>query len=105
MSKEYKLYDKKDASSIVPVSTLKKRNDEKSWEYGYNEEYDIVVISKDGTIGDIYVINSVRIALPSSPKEVEDRGDRWYPQEYPKELEKVKTIFEQKAKGVSFKVG
>jgi hypothetical protein len=102
MSSDYKLYDKKDASSIVPVSTLKKRNDEKSWEYGYNEEYDLVVISKDGTIGDVYVINSVRIALPGTPKEVEDRGDRWYPQEYPKELEKVKTIFDWNRKPKEF---
>ena len=102
MSSDYKLYDKKDASSIVPVSTLKKRNDEKSWEYGYNEEYDLVVISKDGTIGDVYVINSVRIALPSTPKEVEDRGGRWHPQEYPKELEKVKTIFDWNRKPKEF---
>ena len=102
MSSDYKLYDKKDASSIVPVSTLKKRNDEKSWEYGYNEEYDLVVISKDGTVGDVYVINSVRIALPSTPKEVEDRGDRWHPQEYPKELEKVKTIFDWNRKPKEF---
>lgn len=102
MSSDYKLYDKKDASSIVPVSTLKKRNDEKSWEYGYNEEYDLVVISKDGTIGDVYVINSVRIALPGAPKEVEDRGDRWHPQEYPKELEKVKTIFDWNRKPKEF---
>jgi hypothetical protein len=102
MSSDYKLYDKKDASSIVPVSTLKKRNDEKSWDYGYNEEYDLVVISKDGTIGDVYVINSVRIALPGTPKEVEDRGDRWYPQEYPKELEKVKTIFDWNRKPKEF---
>jgi hypothetical protein len=102
MSSDYKLYDKKDASSIVPASTLKKRNDEKSWEYGYNEEYDLVVISKDGTIGDVYVINSVRIALPGTPKEVEDRGDRWHPQEYPKELEKVKTIFDWNRKPKEF---
>jgi hypothetical protein len=102
MSSDYKLYDKKDAYSIVPVSTLKKRNDEKSWEYGYNEEYDLVVISKDGTIGDVYVINSVRIALPGAPKEVEDRGDRWHPQEYPKELEKVKTIFDWNRKPKEF---
>jgi hypothetical protein len=102
MSSDYKLYDKKEASSIVPVSTLKKRNDEKSWEYGYNEEYDLVVISKDGTIGDVYVINSVRIALPGVPKEVEDRGDRWHPQEYPKELEKVKTIFDWNRKPKEF---
>jgi len=102
MSKEYRLYDRKDASSIVPAAILKKRNDEKSWEYGYDEEHDLVVISKDGTIGDVYVINSVRIALPSTPKEIEDRGDRWYPQEYPKELEKVKTIFDWNRKPKEF---
>ena len=29
-------------------------NKHKKWEYGYNEEYDIVVISKTGQIGEVY---------------------------------------------------
>jgi len=32
----------------------------KKWEYGYDDKYDMVVISKDGTIGDIYEINGLK---------------------------------------------
>ena len=49
------------------------KNKHKSWAYGYNKEYDLIVISKDGTIGDIYEINNLKIALPATPKEVENR--------------------------------
>jgi len=53
----------------------------------------MIVISKDGTIGPVYEINGLKIALPF-PKHVEDRGGKWVPQEYPKELSKLKTIFD-----------
>jgi hypothetical protein len=43
-------------------------NKAKSWEYGYNDKYDMVVISKDGTIGDIYKISNLLVALPAEPK-------------------------------------
>jgi len=42
----------------------------KNWEYGYDEKYDVVVISKDGTLGDIYNISGLRIGLPDVPKKV-----------------------------------
>ena len=73
--KKYALYhiDNK----AIPQDVIKKKTKEKSWEYGYDEEYDIVVISKDGTIGQVYNINSVKIALPSAPSEVDDRGNMW----------------------------
>ena len=32
---------------------LKRNNKNKKWEYGYNKEHDIVVISKTGKIGEI----------------------------------------------------
>ena len=35
----------------IKPSTLKKYNRHKSWKYGYDEQHDMVVISKDGTIG------------------------------------------------------
>ena len=41
----------------------------KKWEYGYNEEHDIVVICKTGKIGEIYEIQNLKIALPKK-KEV-----------------------------------
>ena len=90
--KKYELYsiDKK----AVPEDVIKSRNKTKSWQYGYDEEYDIVVISKDGTIGDIYDINSVKIALPQTPKDIEVGENKWVASEYPKDLSRVKTMFD-----------
>lgn len=78
---------------VVKPDVFSKKNKDKSWEYGWDPKYDFVVISKDGTIGPIYEINGLRIALPA-PKDIQDRGAKWQPQEYPKELAKIKTIFD-----------
>lgn len=82
----------------INKSVIVTKNKNKSWEYGYNEKYDIVVISKDGTIGDIYNVSGLLIALPSTPENVYKRDDKkenqyWQPSEYPKELSNIKTIF------------
>jgi hypothetical protein len=77
----------------IPKDVVAKGNKEGSWEYGYNPKYDVIIISRDGTIGPVYEINGLKIALPF-PKHVEDRGGKWVPQEYPKELSKLKTIFD-----------
>jgi hypothetical protein len=82
----------------VPKSVIVVKNKSKTWEYGYNEKYDMVVISKDGTIGDIYNISGLLVALPSTPENVYKRDDKkenqyWKPSEYPKELSNIKTIF------------
>ena len=74
------------------------------WEYGYNEEYDVVVISRDGTIGEVYEINGLKIALPAVPNLVEDRGNKWAPEDYPKELARVKTIFDWNKKPKEFQL-
>ncbi|TSE11289.1 hypothetical protein FOF46_01275 [Aquimarina algiphila] len=58
-------------NTIVPRTTVRMRNKAKSWKYGYEPEYDIVVISKDGTIGKIITINSIKIALPATPLKKE----------------------------------
>jgi len=78
---------------VVKPDVLSKKNAEKSWKYGYDPNYDFVVISKDGTIGPIYEVNGLRIALPK-PSNIEDRGAKWQPQEYPKELAKIKSMFD-----------
>jgi len=98
--KKYALYHIDDKK--IPKDVIKKKNKEKSWEYGYDEEYDVVVISKDGTIGQVYDINSVKIALPSAPSEVDDRGSRWAPTEYPRELQRIKSIFDWNRKPKEF---
>ena len=79
------------------------KNKHKSWAYGYNKEYDLIVISKDGTIGDIYEINNLKIALPATPKEVENRDNKWQPIEYPPELQKIKSIFDWNRRDNAFK--
>jgi len=78
----------------VKINAIKRLNKAKKWEYGYNKEHDIIVISKTGQIGDIYNIQNLKIALPKQPKEVFKGNNKWEVQEYPKELQKLKTIFD-----------
>jgi hypothetical protein len=84
------------------------KNKSKSWAYGYDEKHDLVVISKDGTIGDIYEINGLNIALPSVPKIVYKRDDKkenqyWEPADYPRELSNIKSIFQWHTMSKEFK--
>ena len=92
----------------IKPSVIKKRNRSRKWEYGYNEDYDIVVISKDGTIGDIISIKGLLIALPSVPKECEarsrsERKQYWERKEEPRELQKIKSIFQWNSMPNDFK--
>lgn len=79
------------------------KNRHNSWEYGYNKDYDVVVISKDGTIGEIYDINGIKIALPSKPNNIANTNNKWQAQEYPSELQKIKTIFDWNRRDNVFK--
>jgi len=98
---ENKLYSI--VNDYIHKTALNTKNSKKSWDYGYNKEYDLIVISKDGTIGDIYEINGLKVALPSTPKGVESRGNRWQPVEYPAELQKIKSIFDWNRRDNAFK--
>ena len=87
----------------ITPSTLKKYNNNKKWEYGYNEQHDMVVISKDGTIGDIYEIQNLKIALPKASKIHKFKDNKWTKFEYPKVLSKIKTVFDFKQYPQDFK--
>ena len=78
----------------VKINTLNRLNKSKKWNYGYNKENDIVVISKTGQIGEIYEIQGLKIALPKTPKNLIKGNDRWEAKEYPKELKNINSIFE-----------
>ena len=79
----------------VKPKILKRNNKYKKWEYGYNEEHDFVVISKDGTVGDIYEIQGLKIGVPSKPKEIHAFEDgKWKRTPLPKVLKKIKSVFE-----------
>jgi len=86
-------------SGFIPKATLAKNNAKKAWEYGYNEDYDMIVISKNGTIGEVYNIEGINIALPELSsdcyKRRETKEDQyWERQELPQPLSKIKTIFQ-----------
>lgn len=53
---------------IVDQKTRLARNKAKSWKYGYDESIDVIIISKDGTLGEIYYINGLQIGLPEKPE-------------------------------------
>ena len=93
---------------LVPKKKLDGLNKKKAWEYGYNKEYDIVVISKDGTLGKVVRIQDLKIGLPLQPKIVYQRSNEkseqyWEPSEYPKELKQIKTVFQWNEYPSSFK--
>jgi hypothetical protein len=82
----------------VKPSVIKQQNRYNKWKYGYNKEYDLVIISKTGKIGEIYEIQNLRIALPliedsfkRTPKKEEQH---WEQLKIPKELEKIKSVFD-----------
>jgi hypothetical protein len=82
----------------IPPTVLANKNNKKSWQYGYDEKYDMIVISKNGTIGEVYNVNGLFIALPKTPDSIYSRDKKkelqyWEPFEYPKELDKIKSIF------------
>jgi len=39
--------------NYIPKSIVTNKNKAKNWEYGYNEKYNVIVISKNGKIGDV----------------------------------------------------
>jgi hypothetical protein len=90
-------YEQSLVKIIKPIkkTTISRLNKGKKWEYGYNKEHDIIVISKTGKIGEIYEIQNLRIGLPLEPVQVHLREEnKWVKQEYPKELNRIKNIFD-----------
>ena len=91
------MYEQSLVKVIEPIkkTTITRLNRTKKWKYGYNKEHDIVVISKTGKIGDILEIQGLRIALPMLPVHVhKNEVNKWQRIEYPKELSKLKNIFD-----------
>ena len=94
--------------NVIEEDAKLEKNKKKSWDYGYNIDYDVVVISKTGQIGDVLNVNGLKIALPLQPKKVYERNkvrseQFWEEFEYPKELSKIKTIFQWNDYSPAFK--
>jgi hypothetical protein len=91
--------------TIDPIKKkiINKNNRYGKWEYGYNKEYDIVVISKTGKIGEILEIQNLKIALPLMPKDIINTNNKWVASEYPKDLSRIKTVFDWETYPDNFK--
>ena len=82
----------------IKESTVNKLNKVKKWEYGYDKDHDVVVISKTGKIGEVIEIQNLKIALPliedSYKRSAKKEEQYWEQRAYPKELEKIKNRFD-----------
>lgn len=82
----------------VKPNVVKQKNRYNKWEYGYNKEYDMVVISRSGKIGEIYEIQDLKIALPLAEDTYKrsDKKEEQYWEQIPvnKEIEKIKNVFD-----------
>ena len=92
----------------VPKGVLSNKNRAKTWNYGYNEKYDFVVISKNGQVGDIIKISGLYIGLPVAPKNTNARSNKkeeqyWERTEISKDLFKIHSIFQWNEMPSAFK--
>jgi len=87
----------------IKPKVLKRMNRYNKWEYGYNEDHDIVVISKNGKIGEIYEIQNLKIALPEKANIHKFENNKWNQFEYPKALSRIKSTFDWKQYPQDFK--
>ena len=80
---------------------IKNLNKYKKFEYGYNENLDCVIISKDGTLGDIYEIQGLKVGIPKTPKKIQGEDLKKEDQVFnqiskPASLTKIKNIIDFK---------
>ena len=83
----------------LKTKDVKKNNRYKKYNYGYNSDLDCVIISRDGTLGEIYEVQGLRIGLPVSPvrvqgQELPERDQVFLQEKRPQSLNKIKTIFD-----------
>ena len=88
-----------DVKGFIPSVVLKRKNKNRSWLYGYDEKYKLVIISRTGQIDQVVEINGLYIALPAAPKEINKRSaskedQYWERKIIPKELSRIHSIFQ-----------
>ena len=94
------IYEQTLVKTVEPIkrTTISRMNKGRKWKYGYNKEQDLIVLSRDGQIGEIIQIQDLVIALPKVPKSVYSNSkDKWVRFTQPKELERLKNIFDWRA--------
>ena len=98
------MYEQTLIKTVTPVkeNVLKKNNRYKKWQYGYDKDHDIVIISKDGTLGEVVEIQNLKIGLPLF-KEADKSLNKWEAKDLPKEFKNIKTIFDWETYPETFK--
>jgi len=94
--------------NYVPSNVISKKNGARTWLYGYDEKYDMVIISKTGQIGEIISIEGLVIALPLVTKDIIKRSDKrseqyWERKALPNQLDKIQSIFQWNDMSSDFK--
>ena len=87
----------------IKPKILKRMNRYNKWEYGYNDDHDMIVISKTGQIGEVYEIQNLKIALPKQNNVYKFEKNKWTRFDYPKVLSKIKTVFDWREYPEDFK--
>ena len=91
----------------IKPKVIDRNNRYNKWKPGYNKEYDMIIISKTGKIGEIYEIQGLKIALPLINKPYKRSSKKleqyWEVFDYPKELAKLKTVFDWNQTSLDFK--
>ena len=92
----------------IKLNTLKRLNKSKKWEYGYNKENDVIVISKTGIVEDVIEIQGLKIALPKQPKEIyscskKKEEQKWKQFPANPHFKKIKTVFDWQGYSDDFK--
>lgn len=85
----------------LDTKEVRKKNRLKKYKYGYDDNLDCVVISKDGTIGDIYEVQGLKIAIPQTPEKIDGQKLKAEDQvfirrERPESLKRIRSIHEFK---------
>jgi len=93
------MYKQNLVNIVEPIkkTTISRLNKKRKWKYGYDKDHDIIVISKTGEIGEIYEIQNLQIALPKARNVYSSKKKKWEQFEYPKELARLKNIFDWRA--------
>ena len=81
---------------------VKHNNRYKKFKYGFNKDLDCVIISRDGTLGEIYEVQGLRIGMPKAPEQVWGSDRKTKDQVFvrtpkPSSLAKYKTIYDFQA--------
>ena len=93
------MYKQNLVNIVEPIkkTTISRLNKKRKWKYGYDKDHDIIVISKTGEIGEIYEIQNLQIALPKARNVYSNKKKKWEQFDYPKELARLKNIFDWRA--------